>query len=1374
MKRSETLRRSLDDVKYEQYVNNLHDRLPQLIDPSDIDCQRWPWELLQNAKDTVVKRQNPDDRFVDVTIKYYDDEDGSRKLYFEHNGDQFTNKAITGLIWKFSAEKRNEQTTEDGLTRDKQSTGRFGTGFMTTHALSLTVDVSGSLFHDDPDVMRNVSVNFTLHREGPNDEAYKAGVDKTEQEIDDNMDRIPIPQGEILPTRFTYHLNKEASEKAARMGIENIKANAAQTMLFCPSVRSITIEDDVDTSYFKITRKTGNDEKDVVKETEFIEVRNNISKPVVRRFISIELEEYSEILSNHWKTNDRNLRLHIAVEVDEDNNILSIPPTSPAVYCSLPLIGFESMSLPFYINSNDFEPATERTSLYLKKKRFEFHLNEDTGEEEKFYLQSGINWAILERSIPLYERIVDYLISNNYKQRYNLINGLGSILKGAWEKDTKNCLAARFILPLRSMLVKKELVLSKAGYKSIVSDVKFVECAKDCDILSLYEICEAMCGSNLAVEDENLKWVSLKWGRFTFEPDFDESRPESENPSYPIIKYDKVADYVEQAQCIDNLKLCANHELDSSSAEDNENISSRTYKLAWLNKLYEWIESSKITNLSERRIVPNRLGVFCSTEQGSDLKDASNIPTQIFDFMKELSIDWDEKLMMEGVCHITLAKETKDNIINAIKGRSKEIRDNWSYDDSKKLSLLLPLLLALPRNDEGRTDDFYHKRLQIISFIKTVYWDNNLVGKTPVTTLDLKAETWEESDKWLLADIAKKIASKKHIDEINGGEGEEPTKEKYCTAIWLAQFLNFMFEKQYLHQEDVTFTEGRTDVLSIFPNRYGVLLPINKLYSQGKIPNELLADVLKKTGYDIKDKLLYENFSLNSKVSISTLTIDQIAAIYAEFFKSDVQETALDQKSRVEVAEYLIHLTPECGDMYSGIRCLYDQFAHVGEESAKIQIVTTSNLNLWKPANDYLIRYLCRKATKLGNLYSIGKHLSITRNIDSAEDLNFEQIGLDWLNKLVVIVENCKLDFGEDVKLVPDWFGVLRSKTEIKYNGRILLQYQQVQELIDEILYGNLWIHFEEAKEEDKDIAARITHPSFIKCDICQDDTDIKVFDIIDRATDYCCRHYSTDWLDMLKGSIKLLLDFFDANKKDIPTVQECNMAKLFSRTYIKRKDLAYDFIYDPETKRRFSQINDNYTFDEIDVLIDNKEFIKRMLSNDNATTIQTLLEEFPETNFEKILNLLRRENGDYNTDRFQQSITDERKREIGDKGECFVYELLRTKFSEAQIKWSNKVDNAYASGARMVRFMGGEYHLRTTSHNFDFIVNTNDKEYYIEVKTTTSSIRNSIDFPLIFEPKEWEWIDNCAENSIHYIVRVFDVEGTPKAYFLKQELNVE
>jgi hypothetical protein len=60
-------------------------------------------------------------------------------------------------------------------------------------------------------------------------------------------------------------------------------------------------------------------------------------------------------------------------------------------------------------------------------------------------------------------------------------------------------------------------------------------------------------------------------------------------------------------------------------------------------------------------------------------------------------------------------------------------------------------------------------------------------------------------------------------------------------------------------------------------------------------------------------------------------------------------------------------------------------------------------------------------------------------------------------------------------------------------------------------------------------------------------------------------------------------------------------------------------------------------------------------------------------------------------------------------------------------------------------------------------------------VKTTVGNIKSSKDFPLIFGTKEWEWIDvNNEDDALQYIVRVFDVENSPKAYFLKQELNVD
>jgi hypothetical protein len=237
--------------------------------------------------------------------------------------------------------------------------------------------------------------------------------------------------------------------------------------------------------------------------------------------------------------------------------------------------------------------------------------------------------------------------------------------------------------------------------------------------------------------------------------------------------------------------------------------------------------------------------------------------------------------------------------------------------------------------------------------------------------------------------------------------------------------------------------------------------------------------------------------------------------------------------------------------------------------------------------------------------------------------------------------------------------------------------------------------------------------------------------------------------------------------------MDDAKLSRLFLKTYKDRKNLSYDYIYDAETKARFSQMNDNYSSDEIEILIENKDFVKKMLQSSDLMTIQKIIEEFPDTDFKSILNILRREQGEFNLERFQQNISDERKRDIGDKGECFVYEMLCSRFGSVNVRWSNYAPND--ENARIVSFNGKDYRLNTTTHDFDFVVSHNGKTIFIEVKTTVGNIKYSKDFPLIFETKEWEWIDvNSTDNAQHYIVRVFDVENNPKAYFLKQELRVE
>ena len=355
----EDIRMAENDVMYEQYCNSVGARLRDLDNPGDVDCKRWPWELIQNAKDTVVKREK--DKFVDVVFRRYVDDKGHQCLSFSHNGAPFSAKALVGLKWKFSAEKRSEEITEDGIRRDKQSTGRFGTGFLTTHALSRIIDIRGALETKDKGLM---SVDMTLYRNGITDEELKKGLIRTEEETRYNEREIERINGHPI-TEFIYHLDSEDKIRPARMGIANLMDNSAQTMTFCPTVRSITINDEIDKVYYKI-RRNGNDKpiQGTFVQCEFEETKGCNSQN--RIFIINSIEEPNQELTL-FKRIERNLRLQLAIEVNDRKEVRPISyDVSPSVYCSLPLIGFERMTLPFYINSNDFEPVTERTALYLK------------------------------------------------------------------------------------------------------------------------------------------------------------------------------------------------------------------------------------------------------------------------------------------------------------------------------------------------------------------------------------------------------------------------------------------------------------------------------------------------------------------------------------------------------------------------------------------------------------------------------------------------------------------------------------------------------------------------------------------------------------------------------------------------------------------------------------------------------------------------------------------------------------------------------------------------------------------------------------------------------------------------------------------------
>lgn len=99
---------------------------------------------------------------MDIKIKVEND------IYtFTHNGAPFTWKTLTALLYKFSEGKNN----------NGESTGRFGTGFLTTHSLSKIVKITGDIIPKDKKEVQGF--RLIMYRDGEDEELLN-GLKKTE------------------------------------------------------------------------------------------------------------------------------------------------------------------------------------------------------------------------------------------------------------------------------------------------------------------------------------------------------------------------------------------------------------------------------------------------------------------------------------------------------------------------------------------------------------------------------------------------------------------------------------------------------------------------------------------------------------------------------------------------------------------------------------------------------------------------------------------------------------------------------------------------------------------------------------------------------------------------------------------------------------------------------------------------------------------------------------------------------------------------------------------------------------------------------------------------------------------------------------------
>lgn len=666
------------------YIANVMNRLVALENPNDIDRKRWVWELIQNAKDTIAK----DSTRKSIKIRIEIDGD---TVKFQHNGSPFTADSRQGLLYKYSEDKE-----------DSESTGRYGTGFLTTHCLSKTVSIESNMYKDE-DMKSLCGFRVTMYRSGLIKDDLLKGLDKMRESEEFYEETFPW-------TTFTYYVSTDSGRRAVELGIDNFKKNIAQTMLFCKQIDSIELNNNGEITTIErkpIKKKTAN-----IKCAEF-EIHSDTDYS--RRFLFTSYCEDSEELSVRYKT-DRKIRIDAAIEVDKNNNIVSHTGDT-SFFCVLPLVGIENqLDEPLIINSPDFEPDSERQSLLLS--------GEDWDENEEVITAVGINRLIYEKISSMYECLVEYLSEKQYGNLHLLANGLKKAKKHnnldkEWYEET-------VIESYRDILLKYPVVKPYEGsYYKLLEDCIIIKEDKEENEETLFDLLTYIYPEKLAEDNHN--WAQCLWKK-----------------DLQVWKTEDVCNDISEYENWDNISL------------------TDTTLSNWYNDFLAHVRSYDASLLDEYALLPNMNGDLLQKDE-EDFKQGKDISSVVIDLLDSLGKDVKPMLLHSDITAVSLGEKYNSQSFSAdVNKLAKEIIED-SDDEDETLEQLLPLLSILPTDEEKYSDDFLQRRKYTFDIAKEFC---SLDEATPIKNNNLLEGTWKSFDIWFTTFVLEKLHSLRELSAL--------------------------------------------------------------------------------------------------------------------------------------------------------------------------------------------------------------------------------------------------------------------------------------------------------------------------------------------------------------------------------------------------------------------------------------------------------------------------------------------------------------------------------------------------------------------------------------------------------------------------------
>ena len=457
--------------------NGAANRIVQLLQKqrysnNENSVKRWIWELCQNAKDVCNSTGK-----VKISIDY---DENQKKVFFRHNGKAFSMSNILSLINQSSSKDRN-----DGSER---KSGKFGTGFITTHLLSEIVNISGILESDSGYSKFNIS----LDRRGKEKSEIIAAMEKA---VDDLKECTPIDifdfSEDEYNTVFEYELD-EYGMQVARDGLDNLRVSAPFVLAILSDIEEITIE------------STG----------EKFKYNQNISYGLENTSVSeiITEAEGQEKKIYVLSITEEDVSVLIALEYNHSGmKIIPYSKQQSKLFCDFPLIGTEDFPFPVLISSKNFNPTEPRDGIFLTCK------NKARIDDE-----IDVNRGIIETACNLYRRLLEYAAEKKWDGIYN-ITKIASYDKKEWydeewlENITDKC---------KDVILHTPIICSASGSMVELLDfwddeqIFIISDRSEATREKIWQLLNCIMPESIPREEDIHEWYNSLWSgcnRYTFE-----------------------------------------------------------------------------------------------------------------------------------------------------------------------------------------------------------------------------------------------------------------------------------------------------------------------------------------------------------------------------------------------------------------------------------------------------------------------------------------------------------------------------------------------------------------------------------------------------------------------------------------------------------------------------------------------------------------------------------------------------------------------------------------------------------------------------------------------------------------------------------------